>query len=93
MYRQTAAVVALQLIEMGRTELEVLLKTSNSLHAIARKVFERRYVDSIVYSVPLISQRNAASLIQYEVTAPALVLYNSSPEYVSPEARNLFSDN
>lgn len=87
------AIVTLQLVEMSRAQLEILLKTPNTLHAAARRVFNRAaHIDSITYSVPIGSE-SINSHISAELSAPALVLYNPAPRFPCSLAREAFGKN
>jgi hypothetical protein len=88
------ALIALNLIDpISRSELEVMLRTANGLHAIAGAVFtgdKRLHVDSIAFTVPQVLKTDG--LGSSWLSGPVIALYNPHPLFSCPELRQIFRD-
>jgi len=84
------AVIALHLVEISRSDLQTMLKTSSGLHAIAHAVFKgtnRLHVDSIAFTIPQVSRTDGygAKWLSGDVVA----LYNPQPRFPCAEVRSI----
>ena len=84
------AIVAVQLVELSRAQLQILLDTPNHLHRAARRVFKRAHVNHIAYSVPVGSEMVERGFSR-ELSAPVLVLNNPTPKFSSALTDSIFS--
>jgi hypothetical protein len=88
------AIIAIQLVDrIPHSELDVLLKTSNGLHAIAYEVFKgskRSHVDLITYAIPQLVHDGEDRTRR--VSGDALMLFNPQPAFPYPEVRSIFAD-
>jgi hypothetical protein len=86
------ALIALHLIdEINRSDLQIMLHTSNGLHAITHAVFKggkRRHVDSIAFTVPQVTRTDGSGAKR--LSGNLVMLNNPQPLFPCDEVRSIF---